>query len=42
LDADPNFVTLKMKAARFSETSEEAFYLTRGENPKGHHLSNQP
>jgi hypothetical protein len=23
LDTDPNLVTLKMKAARFSETSEE-------------------
>lgn len=30
-----------MKAARFSETSEVAYYPTRGENQKGHHLSNQ-
>jgi hypothetical protein len=32
-----------MKAARFFETSEEeAYYPTRSENPKCHHLSNHP
>jgi hypothetical protein len=29
VDAEPNLVTLKTKAARFSETSEQAYYPTQ-------------